>query len=1331
MSVPARDLAFRTAFLAVCLGALAAPASAQTVVPAGNLVGSQTWSPAGSPYILTGDVTVPAGITLSILAGTDVRLGPGDTSGSGSDMALTELRVAGTLAISGTTMVPVSFASNAMPLSNYYGIVLLAGASANITSADIRNASRGIYSQATGVAINDLRVSGSVTGVEVAGGSLTLTGSAISQVTQYGVYASAGTLTASGLTITQAGSYGVYCNNAECSVTQSLIRNNTSRGLYLRTDSGTHTYSVTKNTIYGNNSYGVYVIESAGTLNATVRDNIILDNGTYGLYVSGTPNMTVSNNLVFGQTTAYNNVVAGTGAVAENALLVDSANGDFRPTSRSGARNAASDGTDIGAFAFNGAITAQLTGHLFQNTTFTAAASPYLVTGDLTVEPGVTLTVEPGAIVRFAAGTDGMGAGTATDRTELRVRGTLVADGTTTLGIRFESAAGSGVAGDWYGIALLPGASASIIDFATIRHGRYGIHTSAAAGTIVQRSIIESSSTYGIYADAGSIELADNLIRTSGSYGAYFNNADGIIRQNRFFDNTSRGLYLRSDSGTHTISATHNTITGNNSYGIYVIESAGTLNVTVRDNIIVNNVTYGLYVSGTPNMTVSNNLVWGQTTNYNNVVPGNGAISENPLVVDAVGRDMRVTTNSPARGHASDATDIGALQFDGAPTVGVHGHLYDATAWSGTVDVLGDVTVEPGVTLTIAAGTIVRFAANTDSMGGNIDVAETELIVRGRLIADGTPASRITFTSAAATPATADWYGIQLTASAGSSVIDNALIELTRYGIHTQAPATTVVSRTEIRSAQSYGVYADGGAITLTGLTVHGSGSYGLYSNNADPTITNSVIYSNTSRGVYVRTDSGTHTIVANHLTVWGNNSYGIYVIESAGTLNFTLRNSIIAENGTYGIYVSGTPNVTLANNDVWGQTTNYNNVVAGPGSSSSNPQFVSTMLENFHLLPNSPAIDAAQAASAAPEDLEGNARTVDGDMNGSTIADLGAFEFNPSGNRWPVADAGADRVVTSNVQVTFSGAASFDPDGVVMLYVWDFGDGTPSASGATVNHTFAGGTDRVVTLTVTDNAGAIDVDTVNVEVNVPPTAEAGPDRFADPGEAVSFTGSASTDGDGSIASYQWNFGDGASGSGVSVMHTYATGGNYTVTLTITDDDGATATDTTTARITGNDGAPPAIVHTPIAAGRPLNQPVLVSADITDSSGVQSATLYYRPTGGGAFTPLAMSNVGGATYQATIPGPSVTAAGVDYYLQATDSAMASNVGRSPAAAPASFYSFTVVAASAPSIAHTLVGSGQLSGQPVTIAALVTSMSPLNSVHLYYRAQGGAASRRWR
>ena len=88
---------------------------------------------------------------------------------------------------------------------------------------------------------------------------------------------------------------------------------------------------------------------------------------------------------------------------------------------------------------------------------------------------------------------------------------------------------------------------------------------------------------------------------------------------------------------------------------------------------------------------------------------------------------------------------------------------------------------------------------------------------------------------------------------------------------------------------------------------------------------------------------------------------------------------------------------------------------------------------------------------------------------------------------------------------------------------------------------------------------------------NVPPVANAGPDQISFVGKPVVFNGSESFDPDGNVASLEWDFGDGTSASGVVVSHSYSVDGNYTVTLNVTDNGGATATDTASVEAIATD----------------------------------------------------------------------------------------------------------------------------------------------------------------
>ncbi|MGB5623006.1 MAG: PKD domain-containing protein [Gammaproteobacteria bacterium] len=75
---------------------------------------------------------------------------------------------------------------------------------------------------------------------------------------------------------------------------------------------------------------------------------------------------------------------------------------------------------------------------------------------------------------------------------------------------------------------------------------------------------------------------------------------------------------------------------------------------------------------------------------------------------------------------------------------------------------------------------------------------------------------------------------------------------------------------------------------------------------------------------------------------------------------------------------------------------------------------------------------------------------------------------------------------------------------------------------------------------------------------NVPPVADAGGPYAGEAGSAIQFAGSGS-DQDGTIASYDWDFGDGNNGTGANPLHTYASAGNYTASLVVTDNQGASS----------------------------------------------------------------------------------------------------------------------------------------------------------------------------
>src|SRR5690625_3979071 len=155
-----------------------------------------------------------------------------------------------------------------------------------------------------------------------------------------------------------------------------------------------------------------------------------------------------------------------------------------------------------------------------------------------------------------------------------------------------------------------------------------------------------------------------------------------------------------------------------------------------------------------------------------------------------------------------------------------------------------------------------------------------------------------------------------------------------------------------------------------------------------------------------------------------------------------------------------------------------------------------------------------------------------------------------------PVIDADCFRL-----DCTFDSAGSTDPDGEIISLAWDLGDGTTSDE-PSVSHSYTEEGEYQVTLTVTDDRGAVATATFLVEAfeNRPPVAVAG-----DPvcrGLECDFDASGSSDPDqgDSIETYAWDFGDDSpAGSGETVTHTFPEAGTYSVTLTVTDQEGATA----------------------------------------------------------------------------------------------------------------------------------------------------------------------------
>jgi PKD repeat protein len=214
------------------------------------------------------------------------------------------------------------------------------------------------------------------------------------------------------------------------------------------------------------------------------------------------------------------------------------------------------------------------------------------------------------------------------------------------------------------------------------------------------------------------------------------------------------------------------------------------------------------------------------------------------------------------------------------------------------------------------------------------------------------------------------------------------------------------------------------------------------------------------------------------------------------------------------------------------------------------------------------------------------------------------------------------------NVPVTFDAARSIPGVGAseIASYTWNFGDGGAQGTGRSISHTFTAPQTFNVTLTVVNDRGLAASTVVGVTVGAvtapSPTFVFSPSAPA-VGQLILFNAEQSTAAPGhTLSGFNWNFGDGATASGVTVSHVFTTAATFNVVLSVTDDTGQKGTTSSAVTVSpgGGGGGITTARFTFSPATPNAGQAVFFNASTSSASPGHTLTAYGWDFGDGTST---------------------------------------------------------------------------------------------------------------
>jgi pimeloyl-ACP methyl ester carboxylesterase len=281
--------------------------------------------------------------------------------------------------------------------------------------------------------------------------------------------------------------------------------------------------------------------------------------------------------------------------------------------------------TLFGVFvAQNVSADVDVSGFIFSDTTW-SSGEVYVVWGDVSISSGVTLTIEPGAVIKFNSGA------------YLAIHGTLNAIGTENSQIYFTSIKDDSVGGDtnedgsetlpspynWSQISIADGANANF-DYVDVRYGGYAYPAYSSivnnGNLSISNSFVGSGST-GIRIFNGSATIENVLIKDNDSVAISVDGGSAVIK-NSIIENNDYGIVVCGGFLADISATVERNIIRNNNYGVFTCGNY----ISLSQNSISGNNLYGLYNSSFAEVNAENNW-WGDASGpYNlfNNINGSG-----------------------------------------------------------------------------------------------------------------------------------------------------------------------------------------------------------------------------------------------------------------------------------------------------------------------------------------------------------------------------------------------------------------------------------------------------------------------------------------------------------------------------------------------------------------------------------------------------------------------------------------------------------------------------------------------------------------------------------